>query len=290
MYGVRSVLLIGLTTAIAACHPSATVENTMPVANLQSYHVAALRVRATQSFLQPLAQRLAAETAQKLQTQCGFDQVVPITTPGADVLVDLNITGAARGGTNPVFKNQNLLTIETLLVLSDNSTKELLGTARIHGESSGMLVPGNSPENEATDVVSKAAVDLLAKSGCAGARVAKAPPPPDPQPPQPDPKTPTPPQPDPKLEERRPDAEALNEQGKEKLRGAEIDAALTLFQQANQMVPDARYEFNVCLAFEAQQQWDSARTACTQAKGMVGVQAALVVKIDARLQLLQNHQ
>ncbi len=152
-----------------------------------------------------------------------------------------------------------------------------------------MLVPGNSPENEATDVVSKAAVDLLAKSGCAGPRVAKddTQPPQPPQPPQPDPKNPDPqpqpqPQPDPKIEERRPDA-GRHRRGKEKLRGAEIDAALTLFQQANQMVPDARYEFNVCLAFEAQQQWTSAKTACTQAKGMVGVQAELVVKIDARL-------
>ncbi|HSD91211.1 MAG TPA: hypothetical protein VLB44_26995, partial [Kofleriaceae bacterium] len=30
-----------------ACHPSATVEHTMPVANLQAYRTVALRVRST---------------------------------------------------------------------------------------------------------------------------------------------------------------------------------------------------------------------------------------------------
>jgi hypothetical protein len=267
----------------------------MPVANLNTYHVAALRVRATQPQLQRLAAGLAQLAADKLHTQCGFDNVVFGNAPGADVLLDLTITGAGRGGTNPVFKNNNLVTVETLLVISDGQSNDLLGTARIHGESSGVLVAGRPPEAEAIDVVSKAAVELLAKSGCSGPRVAKVEPPPQPQPQPGSDATPQPNGSDdrverPNIEGHRADAEALNDQGKEKLRGADLDGALASFQQANQMVPDARYEYNVCLAFEAQQQWDSATSACTQARGMTGVRAELVVKIDARLTLLKNHQ
>ena len=35
-----------------------------------------------------------------------------------------------------------------------------------------------------------------------------------------------------------------------------------------ELVPDARYVYNVCLAYEAQQQWDRAIATCKQAKGM----------------------
>jgi hypothetical protein len=253
--------------------------------------VAALRVRATSAPLQRLAQGLERDVASRLQQQCNFTQLVAANTPGVDVLVDLNVTGAGRGGTG-VIRNSSLITVDSLLVLSDGASGELLGTARIHGESSGVIMPGRSPEGEAVDIVGKAVVDLLAKSGCAGARVPKPQPPP---PPQGSDTTQPPPPPQgsdsaPPPETNRADAEALNDQGKEKLRGADLDGALNSFQQAYAMLPDARYEYNVCLALEAQQQWDAASTACHQARGTNGVKAELVVKIDARLTLLQNHQ
>ena len=50
------LLLVGLV--IAACHPSATVENTMPIANLQSYRSLALRVHSTAFAAQGQAMQL----------------------------------------------------------------------------------------------------------------------------------------------------------------------------------------------------------------------------------------
>ena len=90
-------------------------------------------------------------------------------------------------------------------------------------------------------------------------------------------------------ESHRAEAEALNEQGKDKLRSADITGALASFQQAVVLLPDPRYEYNVCLAFEAQQQWDQATASCQKARSM-NPEARLVTKIDHRLELLHNHQ
>src|SRR5262249_36595433 len=90
-------------------------------------------------------------------------------------------------------------------------------------------------------------------------------------------------------ETHRAEAEALNEQGKDKLRSADIPGALAAFQRANELVPDARYEYNVCLALEAQERWDDATAACRKARSM-NPQPMLVTKIDHRLDLLQHHQ
>ena len=275
---------------LAACHPSATVQNTMPIANLQTYRTVALRVRSAATNWRNEANALENQLGARLQQQCGFEQFLAPNAPGVDVLIDLNVVAAGRGGTG-IMRNPNLATIETLLVLSDGQSGELLGTARIHGESSGMGMAGASPEGEAVAIVAKTVADLLAKSGCAGTRVAKAePPPPNGS------DTGTPPdvgsgsataaQPD---EAHRADAEALNDKGKDQLRGADITGAIASFQQANQLLPDPRYEYNVCLAFEAGQQWDQGIAACNQARGM-NPKAELVTKIDARIELLKNHQ
>jgi hypothetical protein len=260
----------------------------MPVANLQSYRTVAVRVHSTQFGAQ--APWLERAVLDKLQRQCGFEQVGSGNVP-ADVVLDLNITSAGRGG-NGWVRNPNLATIDTLLVLTDGQDGELLGTARILGKSSGMIINNGNPENEATEVVANSIAGLLYTSGCSGPRIArvKAPPPPD---------TGTgsaagsatgsgsvAPPPD---ESHRAEAEALNQQGKEKLYGADLPGALAAFQQANTLLPDARYEFNVCLALGAQEQWDNAIAACRQARGM-NPQAALATKIDRRLESLQHHQ
>ena len=275
-----------LPVLLAGCHPSATVEHTMPVANLQSFHTIGVRVHAANFAAQ--ATFLESTTLQHLHQQCAF-QESPQGAP-ADVVLDLNITNMGRGG-DGWMKNPNLATIETLLVLTDKDG-ELLGTARIHGKSSGMVINNSNPENEAIDVVGKTVADLLATSGCSGPRVARAvlpPPGPGPGPgPKPDPghgSTPPPP-PD---ESHRAEAEALNDKGKEKLYGDDIPGAMALFQQANSVLPDARYEFNVCLALGAQSQWDNAVAACHQARGM-NPQAELAAKIDHRIDLLQHRQ
>ncbi|HSD90737.1 MAG TPA: hypothetical protein VLB44_24600, partial [Kofleriaceae bacterium] len=224
--------------------------------------------------------------------------VVPVGQQPADVVLDLNITRTGRGG-GGLISNENTAVLDALLVLTDGQDGQLLGTATIHGKSSGMLINNQPPENEAIDVVGKTVADVLFKSGCGGPRVARAPTPPvgtgsgatmvglgsgagsgtgggsgTSAPPD---------------DAKRGQAEQLNEQGKEKLYGADIPGALALFQQANALVPDPRYQFNVCIALGAQEQWDNAIAACQQARGM-NPDAKLAAKIDHRIDLLQHRQ
>jgi hypothetical protein len=281
---------------LAACHPSATVEHTMPVANLQSYRTVALRVRSTAFASQGQATWLEQATINHLRQKCAFE-VVPVGQQPADVVLDLNITRTGRGG-GGLISNENTAVLDALLVLTDGQDGQLLGTATIHGKSSGMIINNQPPENEAIDVVGKTVADVLFKSGCGGPRVARAATPPPPTGTGSDATTAgagsgagagsssgtAPPD-----DAKRAQAEQLNEQGKEKLYGADIAGALALFQQANALVPDARYQFNVCIAFGAQEQWDNAIAACQQARGM-NPDAKLSAKIDHRIDLLQHRQ
>jgi hypothetical protein len=255
----------------------------MPVANMQPYRSVDLRVRSTAFASQGLAMYLENAVLQKLQQRCSFERVSrPGTTPG-DVILDLNITQTGRGG-GGFISNSNVATIDTLLVLSDGASGDLLGTARIQGKSSGVIINNSQPETEAIDAVAKAVTDMLAKSGCSGPRIAKEEPPPPPPPPTNGEGSGTAPDP-----EKLAQADALNEQGKEKLRAADIAGALALFQQAVALAPDPRYQYNVCLALGGQEQWDQAIAACNQAKTM-NPDSRLAAKIDHRIELLQNHQ
>jgi hypothetical protein len=286
--------LLGLLIVLlAACRPSATVENTMPVANLQSYRTVALRVRATAFASQGWAAYLENAVVQKLQQTCGFERVGGASTTNADVVLDLNITRTGRG-TSGWVSTSTTAVMETLLVISDGINGDLLGTARIHGKSSGMIINNAPPENEAVEVVAKSVADLLASSGCSGPRIARA-----------EPALATLPPRDGSAagsgggsdegsaatvdDAKRAEAEALNEAGKEKLRGADVAGALATFQQANALLPDPRYQFNVCLAYEAQELWDKAVAACKQARAM-NPDERLVAKIDRRLELLRNRK
>ncbi len=261
----------------------------MPVANLQSYGTIGLRVKSNVFASQGQAQQLQSSTITKLQQKCGFSQVGPGDGAKPDVFLDLNITAVGRGGTG-FLKNSSQATLDALLVLTDGQDGELLGTATVHGKSSGMIINGAAPENEVIDVVAQEIANMLAKSGCTGPRVARAqvPPPPGPGPgpgpgPTPDPGHPV------ADESHRGEAEALNDQGKEKLYGADLKGALASFQQANGVLPDAKYQFNVCLTFGAQEQWDNALAACKVAKGM-NPKPALREKIEHRIDLLAHHQ
>lgn len=271
----------------------------MPVANLQTYKTVALRVHSSAFAAQGQAMFLEQATLEDLRKQCGFSAVDRAGSQPADVVLDLNIISTGRGGGGWVT-NSNLATVDTLLVLTDGTDGQLLGTAKIHGKSSGMIINNAAPENEAIGAVAKSVADLLAKSGCAGPRIAKVTPPPT------DTGTGTgtgtgsgtvttgtgtgsgtgTSAPD---ESHRAQAETLNDQGKEKLYVADMAGALALFQQANQLLPDAKYEFNVCIALGAQDQWDQALASCKHARSM-NPPAALADKIDRRIDLLQHHQ
>lgn len=281
---------------LAGCHPSATVDRTMPVANLQPYHSVALRVQSTAFASQGQAMLLESSVLDRLRQKCGFEQVARFSGAPADVIVDLNMTHTGRGGGGWV-SNSSVATVDALLVLTDGQNGDLLGTATIHGKSSGMIINNAPPENEAVEVVAKTVADLLAKSGCSGPRIARAAPPPPPGP-----GTGSgsaggdgggsgsgsagPPPPD---DAKRAAAEALSDQGKEKLYAADVPGALAAFQQANALVPDPRYEFNVCIALAVQEKWDAAIGACQQARGM-NPAPELATRIDRRLDLLQHHQ
>jgi hypothetical protein len=286
-------LLIAL--AITGCKPSATVENTMPVANLQSYRTVALRVKSTAFAAQGYASFLEKATLDKLRAQCGFERVESGSSK-ADITLDLNITSVLRGG-GGMIHNPNQATVDTLLVISDSESTDVIGTARIRGKSRGMLINNSQPESEAVEQVAISVASLLAKSGCSGPRVAKVEPPdtpvgpPDVAPGSAGPVDPGPgsaavPPPD---EARRPEAEQVNEEGKEKLRSADLDGALAAFERANQILADAKYVFNACLTFEAKEQWGKAIETCGRARSM-NPQPKLLAKIDNRLALLKQRQ
>lgn len=274
--GMRSPVLALLLSA-AACGASATVERTMPVANLQTFRTIAVRVRSSTFASQGTTMALEQQVLQRLGRACQFDRVERASGQPADILLDLTIVASGRGG-GGFITNNNVATVDTQLVLTDTHDNQLLGTAKIRGKSGGVLVNNNIPEFDAVDKVAEATADLLSKSGCSGARVARVE-----TPPPPDPGTDTPP-PSSNLAE----AEAINDQGKEKLYTGDLQGALALFQRANATAPDARFAFNVCIVQIQLEQWDAANASCQQAKSL-NPPATLAAKIDNRIaQLAQR--
>ena len=281
-----------VAVVLAGCHPSAEVQRTQPLADLKTYHSVALRITAVPQA-QGQAYYLETAVLDRVHRQCGFEGVTRYGTSPADLILDLNVTGAGRGGSGWIT-NSNLATIDTLLVLSDGQTGDLLGSARIHGQSSQMAINNNNPEQQAVDVVAQTIGDMLTKSGCTGPRLAKATPPP---PPSGDfgsapgsgagsgsSSTPPPP-----ADDHRAEADKLSDQGKDRFRAADLNGALALFQQANQLAPDPRYVLNECLAYEAMAKWDEAMATCKEARGM-NPPPDLAAKIDHRIELVKNKQ
>ncbi len=255
----------------------------MPVASLNSYRTVALRVHSSAFAAQGQAMFLEQQTIEQLRKKCGFERV-EAGAGNADVVLDLNITNAGKGGGGWVSSGSTAF-VDTLLVLTDGQDGQLLGAAKIHGTSSGVIINNAPPENEATGAIAKSIADIFAKSGCTGPRIAKVIDP-GPTPPPPGDGSNAPPPPD---ESRRAEAEAIADQGKEKLYAADYAGALAAFEKANSLVPDAKYQFNICIVFGVQDQWDTAIAACQKAKGM-NPPPALAAKIDRRIELLQHRE
>lgn len=281
---------------LVGCRPSATVEQTTPIANLQTHRTASLRVTSNAFASQGHAAYLENAVMTKLREKCGFSRVDRVGGEPADLMLDLSITRIGRGG--GFMSNENQATIDALLVITDGESGDLIGASKIRGKSSGMIVNNNVPEQQAIDVMAQSLADVFVKSGCAGPRVAKAAPPPPPVEggsagsavatgsggvdPGTGSGTVTPPPGD---GAKNPEAEAINEQGKEKLRGGDVSGALAAFQQAAQMAPDARYIYNICLTYQAMEKIDTAISECKRARSM-NPDARLAAKIDQRLGLL----
>lgn len=263
----------------------------MPVANLQSYGTVALRVHTSAFAAQGQAMFLEQDVIANLRKKCGFTTVDRASGAPADLVLDINVVNIGRGSGGWVTTGSTAY-VDTLLVLTDGTDGQLLGTAKIKGKSGGVIINNAPPEREAIGAVAKSVGDLLAKSGCSGARIAKAVPQPidtgtgsgsggdtgsgSTGPTGPD-------------ESKRPEAEALNDAGKEKLYAADVQSALSLFQKANATLPDAKYQLNICIALGALDQWENAIAACNQAKAM-NPPPALAQKIDNRLASLKQRQ
>ncbi len=256
----------------------------MPVASLNSYRTVALRVHSSAFAAQGQAMFLEQQTLDALRKKCGFEHV-DAGGGAADVVLDLNITSAGKGGGGWVSSGSTAY-VDTLLVLTDGQDGQLLGAAKIHGTSSGVIINNAPPENEATGAVAKSIAEMFAKSGCTGPRIAKiVDPGPTTRPPPGDGSAAMPP-PD---ESRRVEAETSNDQGKEKLYAADYAGALAAFEKANSIVPDAKYQFSICIVFGVQEQWDTAIAACQKARSMSPL-PALAAKIDRRIDLLQHRE
>jgi tetratricopeptide (TPR) repeat protein len=284
----------------------------MPVANLQTYRTVALRVQAVPQA-QGQAYYLESDVLSRLAQVCGFEGLGRYNGSPADLYLDLNVLAAGRGGGGWIT-NSNLATVDTLLVLTDGQSGDLIGSARIHGQSSAMAINNTNPDQQAVAMVAKTIAEMLVQSGCTGKRIARAAPPPRP------PATGSggtstggtstggtgsvasssgttgsattvvkASQPVADVEAHRAEAEKLNEDGKAKVRSADLTGAITLFTQANQLAPDARYVFNLCYAYEAQQQYQQAVASCQQARGM-NPAPELRDKIDKHLELLAHRQ
>jgi len=210
-------LQILVLVAGASCHPSATVENTMPIANLQTYRSIALRVHSTAFAAQGQAMQLESAVLQQMQQRCSFQQVAAAQAKSADLVLDLNIVNSGRGG-GGFISNSSTARLDTLLVISGGQDGELLGTARIHGESSGMIINNAPPELEAIDIVAK-----------------------------------------------------------------------TAFQQADALLPDPKYKYNLCSTLGLLEKWDEATAMCQKAIAKQPP-AALRAKLDQKIELLQHHQ
>jgi len=213
-----------------------------------------------------------------LRQRCAFEQIAPAAQAQSDLVLDINILGNSRGGT----WNGTKTTVDALVVLSDVSG-DPLGTAKIRGESGGSVMGGGGQDSEAIDVIAKTIAEMLVRSGCAGPRLARVAPDPVPGPTE---GTGSNASPD---DAKRAQAEQLNDQGKALLFQADTRGALGYFQQAVALIADAKYQFNVCVALGAMEQWDAAIQACNQAKAM-NPTVKLAGKIDQRLEGLAKHQ
>lgn len=275
---VQALVLTG-ALGLAACGPSASVKRTTPVANLQQYQNVLVRVGSSPG-LEQYTSVLEFATTDNMMQHCAFSRVTGPTQLGQtrpDLLVDLNIRTTQRGG-GGFIKNPNLATVNVTMVLSDGIDESLLGSAEIVGKSSAVAMQGADPENQALLAVAERVTTILSKSGCSGTRIARAEPAPQPVAPvAPTGITP----------EQLAQAEAANDEGKRLFRAAEIAAAKVQFQQAIQISPDPKYQFNLCLAHEALKEFDQAVAAC-QSVINANSEQRLTEKAQQRLSIIAD--
>lgn len=298
---MRAWISVGLgVVLVAGCRPSATVQRTTPVANLQPYTGMVVRgTRAGRFGRGRLAFVLERAAVARIRRACSFREVHAAgrrTEPGPDdLLLDLTVQRAFRGG-GGLVQNENLATVDVKAVLSDGVDMELVGSADIRGQSGGIVIGQESPEEEAINAVADSVTQMLVRSGCRGRRIARAHRPPASdhrdEEPGPDGQEGTNPGTDQTgvtLASDDPDAraEAANEEGKRLFRAADVAGARVQFREAIRLHRDPRYVFNLCLAEEALGSIDAAITTCKRVQGM-RPDGALAEKVKLRLKILAD--
>jgi len=282
---------LGLAVVLAGCRPSATVQRTVPLANLASYTGVVIRATgASERRAGRLSLVLEHAAVDRIRRRCAFTDVqagsdAPPDMP-ADLFLDVTVQRSFRGGGGGLIQNENQATVEVKLVLSDGADEELVGAADIRGKSGGIVVNDASPEEEAVNAVADSIANVLVRSGCSGPRVARARPPARRRPP---PDTGTADGDVELVSEQQNDvvakAEAENEEGKRRFRAADVPGAKFHFQAAIRLHRDARYVFNMCLAEEALGRLDAAVSTCKSVIAMKP-EPALAEKAKLRLQIL----
>ena len=288
---VGGLLFLSLMLAVAGCRPSATVQSTTPVANLQPYRLLLVRGTGAADFRRGrLAVHLQRAVSDAARVHCGFSDVRVghrANDRSADLILDLTLMRAFRGGSGLV-QNENLATVDVKLVLSDGIDQELIGSADIRGKSSGIVIGNESPERQAIGAVADQIAGILVRSGCAGPRIARA---------RPERRLPSadtiadtgePAQGDQGgANDTATRAEAENDEGKRLFRAADVSAAKTHFETAISLHRDPRYVFNLCLAEEALGSFDAAVSACQRVLHMKP-DKQLSEKAKLRLKLIEE--
>lgn len=314
---MRALILVGLGVVyLAGCRPTATVQRTTPVANLQPYRGVVVRgTRARSHRMGRLSNMLEYAAVDRIRSQCAFLDVHPASespdTGPDDLYLDVTVQRAFRGG-GAIIQNESQATVDVKLVLSDGADMELVGAADIRGQSAGIVVSQLTPEEEAINAVADSIAQILVRSGCTGPRIARVRPTqrPDRRPDRPDPGDqgdPSDPgdQGDPSDPNDPGDgsvelvsdgqggavakAEAANEEGKRLFRTADVAGAKARFQAAIRLHRDPRYVFNLCLAEEELKALDAAEATCRSVLTMKP-DRALSDKVKLRLKILADKQ
>ncbi len=276
---MRILLPLCTTLLLGACNPSAKIKSTTPIASLQSYQVALVRVAAAPGleYYTPVLEFSAAEA---ILSKCSFVRVVgptQIANLRPDLIVDLTIRNTARGG-GGYITNPNLAVVDVTMVLSDGQDESLLGSTEIQGKSSGVST-GQDPESQALVAVAKRVSAVLANSGCFGQRIARAAPSAEPPLRQPDPGEPV------VTPADLAAAETANDEGKRLFRAADIAGAKVHFTRATTLAADPRYFFNLCLAQEGLSEFDQAVQSCRKVLSLSPTQR-LADKASQRLEII----
>lgn len=265
---VPVLVLWGVACGIAVlggvgCGPSGSLKTVVPVkGKVGAYNSVMVRVTSAPAN-DSEAQQIENITAYRIRTLCGYPTVltyrVSPQTP-AELLVDLRIgsverVGSALGGLAGQAR------VALALDLIEVGTGTRVGAAQIEGLSSGGSAFAGTTEEAIEQTVNRIQ-RFLADAGCQvhPPGYATATPPTGTDGGVTPPGGGVPAGAGPALQ-----AEGLNQEGKDLYKAKSYAAAAEKFKAAATLVPDARYDLNLCLALKATKDYDGALAACQRA-------------------------